>query len=109
MVSYPAPMRLTMPSCGSAATTRAVIGAYCSRIALQSRAAAMTSSSLRHCAVTRSIPAAAKISRSCPMSGKSLSERRTLGIGGNSRRAFGPNGAGGDAQRYVVVPPMVKW
>ncbi len=89
-VSKPAPMRLTMPRLGSAATTRSVIGAYCSRIARQSRAAAITSSSERHCAVASSTFAAAKISRSCAMSGKSLSAKRTLGIGRERRRSKRP-------------------
>ena len=39
MVSKPAPMRLTMPSSGSAATTRSVIGAYWSRMPQQPCAA----------------------------------------------------------------------
>ena len=38
IVSKPAPMRLTMPSRGSAATTRSVIGAYWIRKASKSRA-----------------------------------------------------------------------
>ena len=81
MVSKPAPIRLTMPSLGSAATTRSVIGAYCSRMPAQSRAAAITSSSVLHCAVTSSTPAAANSSRSSFRLGKLVVGEQDFGHG----------------------------
>jgi hypothetical protein len=66
---------------GEARHDALVIGAYCSRIPKQSRAAAITSSSVLHCATSMSMRCRPNNSRSAAMSGNSLSANRILGMG----------------------------
>ena len=91
-------MRLTMPSFGSAATTRSVIGAYCSRMPAQSRAAAITSSSVLHCAVDE-LDAGARRRVALELEvGKVVVGEQDVGHGGAD---FGGRRTGTRAQRYV--------
>ena len=77
---------------------RSVIGANCSSIARSPRAAAMTSSSVLHCAVTSSTPAGANIVAFEVEVGKIVVGERTLGMGEPAEG--GTRVDRGDAQRY---------